>query len=117
MARVKRGKTTRQRHKNLIAQAKGYRHRRKNVFKLAKQAVRRAKEHAYKSRKIKKRNFRSLWIIRLNAACQKYGIKYSKFINLLRKKNIKQSRKELSELAQKSPEEFKKIVEKVTTTH
>jgi len=113
MARVKRGTTAKARHKKILKQTKGFRHRRKNVYRLAKQAVIRAGQNAYRGRKLKKRQFRALWIVRINAGCQQHGIKYSQFIKKLKDKNINLNRKVLSELAQKNPEEFKKIVEKI----
>lgn len=113
MARVKRGTISKARHKKVFAQTKGYRHGRKNLIKQAKQAQVRAGQNAYIGRKQKKRNFRALWIIRLNAACADNGIKYSVFINGLKKNNLDLNRKVLSELAVKSPDEFKKLVDKV----
>jgi len=111
MARVKRGVSARARHKKVLKLAKGYRHGRKNIFRLANQAVNRAKKNAYIGRKQKKRFFRSLWIIRINAACKKNGIKYSELIKKLQGKNGGPNRKQLCELAQNNPEEFTKIVE------
>jgi large subunit ribosomal protein L20 len=113
MARVKRGTQTKASHKKVLKQTKGFRHGRKNLIKQAKQAATRAGENAYIGRKLKKRTFRALWIVRLNAACKLNEIKYSEFIHLLSEKKIEISRKALSELAQKEPEEFKKLVEKV----
>jgi len=112
MPRVKRGVTTRAKHKSVLSKTKGYRHTRKNLIRVAKQAVLKADANRYKSRRLKKRAFRSLWIVRLNAACMANGIKYNLFIKGLTAKKIKINRKELSQLAQDSPEEFKKIVEK-----
>ncbi len=113
MARVKRGTSTKATHKKVYAQTKGFRHGRKNLIKQARQAAIRAGQNAYIGRKLKKRNFRSLWIIRLNAACRGNGIKYSEFIHLMDEKKIVISRKVLSELAQKEPAEFTKLVERV----
>lgn len=110
MARVKRGTTSRKRHNNLLKQAKGFRHGRKNLIKAAKQAVTRAGQNAYIGRKLKKRNFRSLWIIRINAACAEYGVKYNKFIKALNDSKLDLNRKVLSELAQKDPKAFEKVV-------
>lgn len=112
MPRVKRATTAKARHKGVLASAKGYRHRRKNVYRLAKQAVMKAEEHAYASRRRKKRDFRRLWIIRINAACKQNNISYSSFVNLLNTKKIDLNRKVLSEIAQKDPKKFKEIVEK-----
>lgn len=113
MARVKRGTSTKSTHKKVYSQTKGFRHGRKNLIKQARQAAIRAGQNAYIGRKLKKRNFRSLWIIRLNAACRANGIKYSEFIYLMGEKKIVISRKALTELAQREPSEFKKLVEKV----
>ena len=111
MARVKRGTTTKAKHKKMLALTKGYRGRRKSVYKLAKQAVMKAEQYAYASRRTKKRDFRRLWILRINAASKALGISYSRLIKLLSDKNIEINRKELAELTSK-PEEFKKLVEK-----
>jgi len=116
MARVKRGTTAKARHKRVFAQTKGFRHGRKNLIKQAKQAAVRAGQNAYIGRKLKKRNFRALWIIRLNAALAENGMKYSVFIHQLSVHKIDLNRKVLSELAVKSPEEFTKLVEKVKVT-
>lgn len=113
MARVKRGTQTKASHKRVYKLTKGFRHGRKNLIKVAKQAATKAGENAYRGRRLKKRTFRSLWIVRLNAACQANDIKYSEFIHKLNEKKIVISRKALSELAQKEPEEFKKLAEKV----
>lgn len=115
MSRVKRGTHTKASHKKVYKQTKGFRHGRKNLIKQAKQALTRAGQNAYIGRKLKKRNFRSLWIVRLNAACKQNGIKYSQFIHLLSENKILISRKALVELAQQEPQEFKKLVEKVST--
>ena len=99
MARVKRGVIARASHKKVIAAAKGYRERRKNVFRVANQAVTRAGEYAYRDRKQKKRHFRSLWILRINAAARENGLSYSRLINGLNKAEIEIDRKVLAELA------------------
>src|ERR1035437_5864488 len=106
MARVKRSNTSRARHKKVFELTKGFRHTRKNLIKVAKQASVKAGQNAYVGRKQKKRMFRTLWIIRLNAACMQNGIKYSRFISSLKAKNIELNRKVLSEMALKEPEEF-----------
>ena len=111
MARVKRGTQVKARHKKILSKAKGFRGRRRTVYKLAKQAVTHAEANAYRGRKLKKRTFRSLWIVRLNAALKPHSLKYAEFIKLLKQKEIEKNRKELSELAVTKPEEFKKIVE------
>ena len=112
MPRVKRGTTTHRRHKKVIQQAKGFRGKRKNVFKLAKNAVMKAGTNAYRDRKLKKRTFHQLWILRINAACREHDMKYSRFIYGLELAGVEINRKMLSELASKEPDVFKKIVEK-----
>lgn len=113
MARVKRSITAKKRHNSLLSKAKGFRGRRKNVFRLAKQAVMKAEKYAYASRRTKKRDIRKLWIIRINAACKLNDIKYSRFIKLLHDKKIDMNRKQLSELAQNEPEKFSEVVSKI----
>ena len=99
MPRVKRGVTARARHKKVIAQAKGYKGRRKNVYRLAKQAVIRAGQYAYRDRRQRKRQFRGLWIVRINAAAREHGLSYSRFMDGLKKSNIDLDRKVLADLA------------------
>ena len=99
MPRVKRGVTARARHKKIIALAKGYRGRRKSVYRIAKQAVMKAGQYAYRDRRQKKRQFRSLWIARINAAAREVGLKYSTFMNGLKKAQIEVDRKVLADLA------------------
>ena len=99
MARVKRGVTAHARHKKVIKQAKGYRGRRKNTFKVAKQAVEKSMQYAYRDRRVKKREFRSLWNQRINAGARIHGISYSVFMNGLKKLNIDLDRKILADLA------------------
>ena len=99
MPRVKRGVNARSRHKKIIAQAKGFRGRRKNVFRIAKQAVIKAGQYAYRDRRNKKRNFRSLWIVRINAAARQAGLSYSMLINGLKKSSIEIDRKVLADIA------------------
>lgn len=113
MSRVKRGTTTRKRHKKLLSQTKGYRHGRKNLVRLAKQAMLHAGVHAYVDRRRKKRTFRQLWIVKLNAAVREQGLTYSRFVSGLKKAKIDLDRKVLAELAVQYPDEFNKIVEKV----
>ena len=113
MARVSRGVTARARHKKVIKRAKGYYGRRKNTFKVANQAVEKAGQYAYRDRKVKKRMFRSLWIQRINAGCRLHGIKYSTFINGLKKVNLNLNRKVLADLAALEPDSFKEIVAKI----
>ena len=111
MPRVKRGVTARARHKKIIAQAKGYQGRRKNVFRVAKQAVIKAGQYAYRDRRQRKRQFRALWIIRINAAARLHGISYSRLIDGLRKANIDIDRKVLADLAVHDPVAFGTIAQ------
>ena len=99
MPRVKRGVTAHVRHKKILALAKGYRGRRKNVYRVAKQAVMKAGQYAYRDRRQRKRQFRSLWIARINAAAREAGMKYSTFMNGLKKAQIEVDRKVLADLA------------------
>ena len=99
MARVKRGVTARARHKKIIKLAKGYFNARRKVFRVAKQAVTKAAQYAYIGRKQRKRQFRSLWIVRINAAARLHGLSYSRFMNGLLKADIKLDRKALADLA------------------
>ena len=99
MARVKRGVTARRRHKKILGQAKGYYNARRKVFRVAKQAVTKAQQYAYIGRKLKKRQFRSLWIARINAASRMYGLSYSRFMNGLLKAGITLDRKVLADIA------------------
>ena len=117
MARVKRGVTTHAKHKKVIKQAKGFRGRRKNTFKVAKQAVEKSMQYAYRDRKVKKREFRSLWLQRINAGAREMGVSYSVFINGLKKLNVDIDRKMLAELAMHEPGSFKFLVEKAKTTN
>lgn len=109
MPRVKRGVTAHARHKKVIAAAKGFRGRRKNVFRVAKQAVMRAGQYAYRDRRNKKRDFRALWIVRINAAARAIDMKYGELINGLNKAGIAIDRKVLADLAVHDMEAFKKI--------
>jgi large subunit ribosomal protein L20 len=113
MPRVKRGVTARARHKKILALAKGFRGRRKNVFRIAKQAVMKAGQYAYRDRRTKKRVFRQLWIARINAATRGLGLTYSKFIAGLKKANIELDRKVLSDMAINDPAAFASIVDQV----
>ncbi|WP_123195359.1 50S ribosomal protein L20 [Pannonibacter phragmitetus] len=112
MARVKRGVTAHARHKKVIKAAKSYYGRRKNTIRVAKQAVEKAAQYAYRDRKVRKRNFRSLWIQRINAATRELGLTYGRFIDGLNKAGIEVDRKVLSDLAIHQPEAFKALVEK-----
>ena len=99
MPRVKRGVTARARHKKVMAQAKGYYGRRKNVFRVAKQAVTKAGQYAYRDRRQRKRQFRALWIARINAASRECGMSYSRFVNGLKRAGIEIDRKILADIA------------------
>ncbi len=112
MSRVKRGVTTHARHRKIIKQAKGYYGRRKNTFRVANQAVEKAGQYAYRDRKVKKRNFRSLWIQRINAAAREHGLTYGRFIDGLNKAGIEIDRKVLADLAVREPDAFKALVVK-----
>lgn len=112
MSRVKRGVTTHARHRKIIKAAKGYYGRRKNTFRVANQAVEKAGQYAYRDRKAKKRNFRSLWIQRINAAAREHGVTYGRFINGLNKAGIEVDRKVLADIAVHEPASFKSLVEK-----
>ncbi len=111
MPRVKRGVTARARHKKVIAQAKGYRGRRKNVFRVATQAVMKAGQYAYRDRRQRKRQFRALWIARINAAARECGLTYSAFMNGLKKASIEIDRKVLADLAVLDKPAFARIAE------
>tara|TARA_E500000178_G_C16445849_1_gene497951 strand:+ start:109 stop:456 length:348 start_codon:yes stop_codon:yes gene_type:complete len=112
MARVKRGVTKHARHKKVLSAAKGSRGRQKNTFRAAMQRVEKDRQYAYRDRKNKKRDFRKLWIVRINAACRELGIKYSEFIFRLNQKNLQIDRKVLANIAYEDPAAFKTIVEK-----
>ena len=112
MARVKRGVQARRRHKKVLAQAKGYYNARRKVFRVAKQAVTKALQYAYIGRKQKKRNFRQLWIARINAAARSNGISYSRFMNGLGKAGITLDRKVLADIAVHDAAGFTALAEK-----
>jgi large subunit ribosomal protein L20 len=112
MPRVKRGVTARASHKKVIARAKGFRGRRGNVFRIANEAVMRAGQYAYRDRRRKKRDFRALWITRINAAAREHGLSYSAFMNGLRKAAIAIDRKVLADIAVLDKPAFTKFVEK-----
>ena len=116
MPRVKRGVTARARHKKVLALAKGYRGRRKNVYRVAKQAVMKAGQYAYRDRRQRKRQFRQLWIVRINAAARENGLSYSKFMNGLKKASINIDRKVLADLAVFDKPAFAKLVEQAKAT-
>ena len=112
MARVKRGVTAHAKHKKVLKAAKGYYGRRKNTIRVAKQAVEKAMQYAYRDRKVRKRNFRALWIQRLNAAVREHGLTYSRFIDGLTKAGVGVDRKVLADLAMHEPAAFNAVVEK-----
>ena len=112
MSRVKRGVTAHARHRKVIKKAKGYYGRRKNTFRVANQAVEKAGQYAYRDRRARKRNFRSLWIQRINAACRELDFTYARFINGLTKAGIEVDRKVLADIAVHEPEAFKALAEK-----
>jgi len=113
MSRTKRGVTSRARHKKVLKAVKGQWGRRKNTIRIARQAMEKAMQYAYRDRRTKKREFRSLWIQRINAGVREEGLTYSKFINGLNKSKIKLDRKVLADLAYNNPEAFKSLVKKV----
>ena len=112
MARVKRGVQARRRHKKILKQAKGYYHARRKVFRVAKQAVTKALQYAYIGRKQRKRQFRALWIVRINAAARQFGLSYSRLIAGLKKAGIGMDRKVLADLAVHDIAAFGKVAEK-----
>ena len=115
MARVKRGVTAHARHKKIIKQAKGYYGRRKNTIRIAKQAVEKANQYAYRDRRVRKRNFRALWIQRINAAAREAGLTYARLIDGLTKAGIEVDRKVLSDLAIHEPAAFAALAEQAKT--
>ena len=112
MSRTKRGVTSRARHKKVFKAVKGQWGRRKNTIRIARQAMEKSMQYAYRDRRAKKREFKSLWIQRINAGVRAEGLTYSKFINGLNKSGIKIDRKILAEIAYDNPEAFKSIVKK-----
>lgn len=113
MVRVKRGKTAHKRRKKVLKYTKGFRWGRKSKYKAAKEALMHARKYAYRDRKIKKREFRKLWQIQINAALGQQGLSYSRFIHGLKERKIEIDRKILADLAKTHPNIFEKIVEKV----
>ena len=111
MSRVKRGVTSHARHRKVLKQAKGYYGRRKNTIPVAKQAVEKAGQYAYRDRKVRKRTFRSLWIQRINAAARANGVTYGRLIDGLKKAGIELDRKVLADIAVREPQTFKGLVE------
>ena len=116
MARVKRGVTSHAKHKKVLKAVKGQWGRRKNTIRAAKQALEKSLQYAYRDRKAKKRDFRSLWIQRINAGVREEGLTYAKFINGLNKSGIKLDRKVLADIAYNNPEAFKSLVKKVQSS-
>ncbi len=112
MSRVKRGVTTHARHRKVIKAAKGYYGRRKNTFRAATQAVEKAGQYAYRDRRVRKRNFRALWIQRINAATREHGLTYGRFIHGLTRAGIEVDRKVLADLAVREPGAFKALIDK-----
>jgi large subunit ribosomal protein L20 len=117
MSRVKRGVVARRRHKKIMKQAKGYYGARSRVFRVAKQAVIKAGQYAYRDRRVRKRQFRALWIARINAAARNNGLSYSRFIAGLKKAGIEIDRKVLADLAVHEKAAFAAIVEKAKAAH
>jgi large subunit ribosomal protein L20 len=109
MPRVKRGVTAHARHKKVLAKAKGFRGRRGNVYRIAVQAVMRAGQYAYRDRRQKKRDFRALWIVRINAAAREFGLTYSTLINGLKKASVEVDRKVLADIAVFDKQAFERI--------
>lgn len=113
MARVKRGVTARARHKRVLDQAKGYYGRRKNTIKVARQAVEKAGQYAYRDRRVKKREFRGLWIQRINAAVRDFGLTYARFMHGVKLAGLELDRKMLADIAFHEPDIFAGIVGQV----
>ncbi|HEX9648439.1 MAG TPA: 50S ribosomal protein L20 [Alphaproteobacteria bacterium] len=111
MARVKRGVTTHARHKKAVKAAKGYSGRRKNVFRVAIQAVERARQYAYRDRRNRKRQFRALWIQRINAGAREHGLTYGQLIHGLAEAGVELDRKVLADIAARDPASFKELAE------
>ena len=116
MARVKRGVTARARHKKILSRAKGYYNARRKVFRVAKQAVTKALQYAYIGRKQKKRQFRALWIVRINAGARQFGLSYSRLMNGLKKAGITVDRKVLADIAVHDIKAFGALAEKAKTS-
>ena len=115
MSRVKRGVTSHARHKKVLKRVKGYYGRRKNTIRIAKQAVERAQQYAYRDRRNRKRSFRALWIQRINAAVRELGLTYGRFIDGLGKAGVEVDRKVLADLAVREPEAFRALVDRART--
>ena len=115
MARVKRGVTAHARHKKVLKQATGYYGRRKNTIRVAKQAVEKAGQYAYRDRRVRKRNFRSLWIQRINAGCRMHDTTYSRFMHGLKLAEVEVDRKVLADMAVRDPQAFKALIDVAAT--
>ena len=115
MARVKRGTTTHARHKRILEQAKGYYGRRKNTIRIARQAVEKAGQYAYRDRKVNKRNFRALWIQRINAAVREEGLTYGVFMHGIKLAGVELDRKVMADIAMNEPATFKAIIAQART--
>ena len=115
MSRVKRGVTTHARHKKVLKRAKGYRGRSSTSFRIAVQRVEKGLQYAYRDRRAKKRNFRALWIQRINAGAREHGLTYSQFMNGMKRAGIELDRKVLADLAVREPEAFKSLVDQAQT--
>jgi len=115
MARVKRGVTSHARHKRVLEQAKGYYGRRKNTIRIAKQAVEKAGQYAYRDRKVKKRSFRAIWIQRINAAVREVGLTYGVFMHGVKLAGIELDRKVMADIAMHEPDTFRAIIAQVQT--
>ena len=113
MARVKRGTLKTKRRRNILAQTKGYRFDRSTKERVAHEAIRKAGQHAFRHRREKKREFRALWNLRINAGAREHGLSYSKFIGALKKANVALDRKSLSTLAMQHPEVFARVVQTI----
>ncbi|MGC8834242.1 MAG: 50S ribosomal protein L20 [Armatimonadota bacterium] len=111
MSRVKPGAVTHRRHRKILLQAKGYRGAHSKLYKQAKEAVQHAKQYAYRDRRTRKRDFRRLWITRINAACRLNGITYSRFIHGLQQAGVEVDRKILADIAVRDPEAFRQLVQ------
>ncbi len=110
MARIKRGVTAHARHKKVLDQAKGHYGRRKNVYRVAIESVEKSLQYAYRDRRVRKRNFRALWIQRINAAAREHGVTYSVFMGALKKAGIELDRKVLADLAVRQPDAFEALI-------
>lgn len=116
MARVKRGVVARRKHRKVLSRAKGYYNARRKVFRVAKQAVTKAGQYAYRDRRNRKRDFRSLWITRINAAAREHGLSYSRFMNGLKKADVEVDRKILADLAVRDKAAFKALAERAKSS-